>query len=249
MFTPRDITGLVFNLLRYDIAEAQGLLETLVYEASRIFKDRLVDRDSKLRFDKVLYSLLKSHLRFNEQLKDTYFISKIVQGNQSLVPGLPPLGRIGKQDFHAMMDQALRAYEREYKTMDVDLIDEILDLVAFSERTLSQPGANLLLAGRSGTGRKQSAQLIAHLLNMEFFSPNIGREYSMKEFKRDLKVVLSMAGVEGTRTCLYIEDHQLLLDEFLEYLNSLISAGEVPGLYTPEELEPLLAQLKDEMST
>jgi dynein heavy chain 2 len=28
----------------------------------------------------------------------------------------------------------------------------------------------------------------------------------------------------------------------------LISAGEVPGLYTPEELEPLLAQLKDEMS-
>jgi dynein heavy chain 2 len=83
---------------------------------------------------------------------------------------------------------------------------------------------------------------------MEFFSPNIGRDYSMKEFKRDLKVVLTMAGVEATKTCLYIEDHQLLLDEFLEYLNSLISAGEVPGLYTPEELEPLLAQLKDEMS-
>ena len=35
----------------------------------------------------------------------------------------------------------------------------------------------------------------------------------------------------------------------MEYLNSLISAGEVPGLYTPEELEPLLAQLKDEMSS
>jgi dynein heavy chain 2 len=83
---------------------------------------------------------------------------------------------------------------------------------------------------------------------MEFFSPSIGRDYGMKEFKRDLKVVLGMAGVEATRTCLYIEDHHLLLDEFLEYLNSLISAGEVPGLYTPEELEPLLAQLKDEMS-
>ena len=27
----------------------------------------------------------------------------------------------------------------------------------------------------------------------------------------------------------------------------MISAGEVPGLYTPEELEPLLSQLSDEM--
>mmetsp|Transcript_19643 Transcript_19643/g.14355 ORF Transcript_19643/g.14355 Transcript_19643/m.14355 type:complete len:184 (-) Transcript_19643:307-858(-) len=40
----------------------------------------------------------------------------------------------------------------------------------------------------------------------------------------------------------------MLKTEFVELLNSLISAGEVPGLYTPEELEPLLSQLKDEMS-
>ena len=42
---------------------------------------------------------------------------------------------------------------------------------------------------------------------------------------------------------LYVEDHQILTSEFLELLNSLISAGEVPGLYSPEELEPLLQQL------
>jgi dynein heavy chain 2 len=182
-------------------------------------------------------------------MKATYYISKIVQGSQGLVPGLPLLGRIGRQDFIAMIDQALRAYEREFKSMDIHLIDEILDLVAYTERTLSQPGANLLLAGRSGTGRKAATQLVAHLLNMEFFSPSISRDYAMKEFKRDLKEVLLKAGVEATRTCLFIEDHQLLQDEFLEYLNSLISAGEVPGLYSPEELEPVLAQLKDEMSS
>jgi dynein heavy chain 2 len=79
------------------------------------------------------------------------------------------------------------------------------------------------------------------MLNMEFVSPNMSREYGMKEFKRDLKVVLTMSGIEARRTCLFIEDHQLPQEEFLEYLNSLISAGEVPGLYTPEELEPLLA--------
>jgi len=44
-----------------------------------------------------------------------------------------------------------------------------------------------------------------------------------------------------------IEDHHIIKGEFLEYLNSLISAGEVPGLYTPEELEPILSQLQEEM--
>lgn len=62
----------------------------------------------------------------------------------------------------------------------------------------------------------------------------------MKEFKRDLKQVLLMTGINAEKVCLYIEDHQLIQTEFLEMLNSLISAGEVPGLYTPEELEPLL---------
>jgi dynein heavy chain 2 len=43
------------------------------------------------------------------------------------------------------------------------------------------------------------------------------------------------------KVCLFVEDHQLISPEYLEMLNSLISAGEIPGLYTPEELEPLLS--------
>lgn len=32
------------------------------------------------------------------------------------------------------------------------------------------------------------------------------------------------------------EDHQLVEPTFLEMVNSLLSGGEVPGLFTPEEL-------------
>jgi len=48
----------------------------------------------------------------------------------------------------------MRAYEREFKAIDVHLIEEVLDLFAFIERSLSQQGGCLLLAGRSGVGRK-----------------------------------------------------------------------------------------------
>ena len=74
--------------------------------------------------------------------------------------------------------------------MRINLFDEILDMIAFTERILSKPGGCLLFAGRAGVGRKTTVQLISHMLNMSFFTPSINRDYGMKEFKRDLKVVL-----------------------------------------------------------
>ena len=47
LFTPREITEWVFGLMRYEAENAQALIEALVYESMRIFKDRLVNRESK----------------------------------------------------------------------------------------------------------------------------------------------------------------------------------------------------------
>ena len=44
---------------------------------------------------------------------------------------------------------------------------------------------------------------------------------------------------------LLLEDHQIVDSKFLELINSLLSSGEIPGIFTPEELDPLLAPLKD----
>jgi dynein heavy chain 2, cytosolic len=51
----------------------------------------------------------------------------------------------------------------------------------------------------------------------------------------------------GDPACLYLEDHHLADDAVLESVNSLLASGEVPGLYTHEELDPLLAPLKEQM--
>ena len=59
---------------------------------------------------------------------------------------------------------------------------------------------------------------------------------------------MQLAGIDGKQVVLLVEDHQLIEQQFLELINSLLSAGEVPGLYTHEELEPLLAPIKDQAS-
>jgi len=51
LITPREITSLIFQLLRYEIPEAQSLIEIMIYESSRTFRDRLVDPMAKKKFD------------------------------------------------------------------------------------------------------------------------------------------------------------------------------------------------------
>ena len=59
---------------------------------------------------------------------------------------------------------------------------------------------------------------------------------------------MQKAGVNREHIILLLEDHHLIHPAFLEMINSLLSVGEVPGLYSQEELEPILTPLKDLLS-
>jgi dynein heavy chain 2 len=64
-----------------------------------------------------------------------------------------------------------------------------------------------------------------------------------------VQAVLVRCGVENEKVVFMLEDHQMVDVAFLEIINSLISAGEVPGLFSNEELDGLMAPLRDEMAT
>ena len=59
---------------------------------------------------------------------------------------------------------------------------------------------------------------------------------------------MQSAGIDGEQVIFLLEDHQLLEPEFLEFMNSVLCSGDVPGLYSGEELDPLLVSLKDQAS-
>ena len=54
LFTPRELTQWVQALLRYDL-KTEELLDVVSYEASRLFRDRMVDGESEKRFDSILH--------------------------------------------------------------------------------------------------------------------------------------------------------------------------------------------------
>ena len=245
LFTPRDCTQMIFSLMRYE-AQSQPLVgEIVAYEACRTFKDRLVSREHCVRFDSILKPLARQQLSYNDNLDSLY--TTWFSTHESPFKQATALGKAAAEDMKRVVSQGLLAYEREFRELHFFSFDESVMGIVRLNRALARSGGSVLLVGESGVGKRTTAYLVSHMLNLTFVSPNITRDYSDKEFRRDLKSVLQTAGVEGKATVLFLEDHQLLESSFLQLLNSLLSSGEVPGLYKPEEIEPLLGPLADEM--
>ena len=65
--------------------------------------------------------------------------------------------------------------------------------------------------------------------------------------KKAQKLIIEETGINNNRVCLYIEDHTIVEDEFLEVINSQLSSNEIVGLYKVEEVEGLLKDQSDEL--
>jgi dynein heavy chain 2 len=156
------------------------------------------------------------------------------------------LKRASAAEVEKVVAVGLKAYEREVKELGLLLFPEALRHIVAMDRVLSRPGGNLLLVGASGVGRRSLLSLACHLHGLELVSPSMVRDYSLRSFCAELKVALPKAGVTGTPTCLLLEDHMLRDTPVIEAVNSLLAAGEIPGLFEPQELEPMLAPLKEE---
>lgn len=78
---------------------------------------------------------------------------------------------------------------RENRDLDILIFKEVLDYMAQVDRVLTMPGGSLLMAGRSGVGRRTAVTLVSHMHQMHMFTPKISRGYGLKHFKNDLKTV------------------------------------------------------------
>lgn len=123
-------------------------------------------------------------------LVDSYFVSWVTGGARR---GLPPAGRVltrlTNKDLSPFIERGIARYRAEHRDTDVFIFREILDAIVRCDRVLTTPGGSLLLAGRSGVGRRTAVGMVASMNNMKLFSPKVSRTYGLKQFKNDLKAV------------------------------------------------------------
>ena len=176
-------------------------------------------------------------------------------------------GNFFRMDSEGQIEESGRVYEQAHgesvlsKVLGVQLdqynehasAGNRMDLVLFRlarkhvvgiSRRLSQASGHCLLLGVGGSGRRSFARLAAFTQQCKIYEPVVTQSYSIMDWQEDVKAVLQLAGLEGRRTVLLINDSDLTNDSQWEDVNNMLNTGEVPNIFTDEEYSKIISELQ-----
>jgi dynein heavy chain 2 len=240
IFTPKDISSILDSVLLYEVETIDELNQALMQEINLTFKARLTRPEEISKFEGALRKAASALSSGGS--RDIVFTSLIKKDQQ--------LSKTTMAGYQECLARGLLAFQREHLENEVCFTEQFVELIQTMDKILSRPGGKALLIGSSGSGRKMCTQLLSHMLNIEFETFSPGKGYSLKEFRKELRRIIESAGIQGKKTCMYIENSHIVDASFMEDFNSLLASNQVPGLFRPEEVESALKdqaeQLRDE---
>eukprot|EP00698_Gefionella_okellyi_P019150 TRINITY_DN5834_c0_g2_i1.p1 TRINITY_DN5834_c0_g2~~TRINITY_DN5834_c0_g2_i1.p1 ORF type:complete len:4046 (-),score=1123.04 TRINITY_DN5834_c0_g2_i1:354-12491(-) len=160
------------------------------------------------------------------------------------------------QAYREVMDLSdivpqVESYLQEYnlssnKPMRLVLFLFAVEHVARIARILRQPLGNALLVGVGGSGRQSLTRLACFVTEYDLHQIEISKAYGYDQWREDIKRLLRRTGIDGKPTVFLLSDTQIKDETYLEDINNLLNTGEVPNLYSPEEMSGIIESVRSQ---
>ncbi|KAI6195343.1 Cytoplasmic dynein 2 heavy chain 1 [Aphelenchoides besseyi] len=239
----RDLVNWILAFVRYPFTSdnIHTLLPAVsVFEGKRIFGDRFINAEHRQHFDSIINEVFPT-----QQIAEQIFVP---------IPGAflwhtsvmgKPMEQSERRAYVQHLTKCVNRYEFEVANFRFTLSNGLVDLCIALDRTLTQAGGSVLIAGVADYSLRAVALLVAHMHGFRLFSPRISSSYRLKQFCNDLKQAMIVVAVESEPAVFLVEDYQLRDPVFIQYINQLLSTGSVPGLFTAQEFEQMSGQLRE----
>lgn len=143
----------------------------------------------------------------------------------------------------ALMEK-LHVYNESNPAMNLELYKQAMEHVARIVRIIEQPRGNALLVGVGGSGKQSLAKLASSICGFDVFQITVTGSYGMADLKLDLQQLYIKAGVKNISTTFILTDTQIVNDEWLVFINDLLSSGNIPSLFNEEELDDIFNKIR-----
>lgn len=129
------------------------------------------------------------------------------------------------------------------------LHDEAVCSIVKLDRVFRQPNGHVLLAGAPGSGKKLLARFVAWLNQCDYVELNTHAGYSLENLRETLRDLVVLTGAKHQRACLLIDESTNLPTSFIEYINGLLTSGEIVGLFEGDALSALVSMVATDGAT
>nr|KAG5711095.1 hypothetical protein BaRGS_004739 [Batillaria attramentaria] len=248
-FNLRDLSKVFQGILMADtskITDTKQLLGLWYHENCRVFQDRLVNDEDREWFEGLLGGKMDTDfgVKFEEVVvqRPFLFCDFAVAGSGEEKPYV----YASEHDkLVKTLEECLEDYNQvSTAPMRLVLFMDAVKHVCRITRVIRQPLGNALLLGMGGSGRQSLTRLSAHVSEYELFQIELSKNYGTTEWRDDLKTVMLKAGLEDTSVVFLFSDTQIKSESFLEDINNILNAGDVPNIYAFEETEKIFKAMK-----
>ena len=217
-----------------------------VHETHRVYRDKLAELKDVDLFDKALKDIFKKtfdDIPDVEVLINPLIFCHFAKGvGESKYMPIPSWDNLNK-----LLVDCLKGYNELNAAMDLVLFEDAMSHVCKINRVLESPSGNALLVGVGGSGKQSLSRLASYISSMEVFQITLRKGYGIPDLKEDLAGLYNKTGLKNLGTVFLMSDAQVADEKFLVMVNNLLASGEIPDLFSDDEVENIIAMVKNEV--
>ncbi|CAH8652543.1 unnamed protein product [Schistosoma rodhaini] len=250
-FNLRDLSKVFQGMLMMDVDQlSSGNIEQLLrlwyHESCRVFQDRLVNDVDRDWFNQLINKTSKE--MFNLNVNDYVTTTPLLYGDFLSISNNDASKYMEMTDHNKVL-QVIEENLDDYNQINTAKMDLILFIYAVQHicrisRIIRQPQGNALLLGMGGSGRQCLTRLASHMAEYDCFQIELSKNYGMNDWREDLKKIMMKAGIENKPVTFLFSDTQIKSESFLEDINNILNAGDVPNIYQLDELDKIYDSMK-----